>query len=173
MTPLPVEGTFFAETYRSDAAAPDGLELKLDFDQSTFVRAAINGVCAGGGFVLAMMCDVRFANQDDWDSLDPADTYYAYAWDFARLYGRSLVMFKSAPGADGATLVPDLAESLGKSSDDAKTIPVGLSQFIGENIIRWDFLTAGGVLAAIPILIGFMYAQRGLISGLASGAVKG
>ena len=59
------------------------------------------------------------------------------------------------------------------SSDDAKTIPVGLSQFIGENIIRWDFLTAGGVLAAIPILIGFMYAQRGLISGLASGAVKG
>ena len=59
------------------------------------------------------------------------------------------------------------------SSDDAKTIPVGLSQFIGENIIRWDFLTSGGVLAAIPILIGFMYAQRGLISGLASGAVKG
>jgi multiple sugar transport system permease protein len=59
------------------------------------------------------------------------------------------------------------------SSDDAKTIPVGLSQFIGENIIRWDFLTSGGVIAAIPILIGFMFAQRGLISGLASGAVKG
>ena len=30
-------------------------------------------------------------------------------------------MFKSAPGKDGATLVPDLAESLGKSSDNAKT----------------------------------------------------
>ncbi len=59
------------------------------------------------------------------------------------------------------------------SSDQAKTIPVGLSQFIGENIIRWDFLTAGGVLAAIPILIGFMFAQRGLVEGLASGAVKG
>jgi multiple sugar transport system permease protein len=59
------------------------------------------------------------------------------------------------------------------SSDQAKTIPVGLSQFIGENIIRWDFLTAGGVLAAIPILIGFMFAQKGLVEGLASGAVKG
>ena len=47
------------------------------------------------------------------------------------------------------------------------------SQFIGENIIRWDFLTSGGVLAAIPILIGFMFAQRGLVEGLASGAVKG
>ena len=64
---------------------------------------------------------LRYANSGDWDSLDPADTYYAYSWDFIRLYGRSLVMFKSAPGKDGATLVPDLAESLGKSSDNAKT----------------------------------------------------
>jgi peptide/nickel transport system substrate-binding protein len=64
---------------------------------------------------------LRYANSDDWDSLDPADTYYAYAWNFVRLYGRSLVMFKSAPGAEGATLVPDLAEALGVPSDNAKT----------------------------------------------------
>ena len=64
---------------------------------------------------------LRFANSSDWDSLDPGDTYYTYAWNFARLYGRSLVVFKSAPGAEGATLVPDLAESLGTPSPDAKT----------------------------------------------------
>ncbi|HEX8932751.1 MAG TPA: ABC transporter substrate-binding protein [Pseudonocardiaceae bacterium] len=64
---------------------------------------------------------LRYANSGDWDSLDPADTYYAYTWDFARLYGRPLVTFKPAPGAQGATLVPDLAESLGRSSDGAKT----------------------------------------------------
>jgi peptide/nickel transport system substrate-binding protein len=64
---------------------------------------------------------LRYANSGDWDSLDPADTYYGYSWNFARLYGRALVMFKPAPGAQGATLVPDLAESLGRSSDDAKT----------------------------------------------------
>ena len=57
---------------------------------------------------------LRMANQGDWDSLDPADTYYAYSWNFVRLYGRALVMFKSAPGKDGATLVPDLAENLGQ-----------------------------------------------------------
>ncbi len=56
---------------------------------------------------------------------------------------------------------------------DTRTLPVGLSLFVGENTIRWDFLTAAGVLAAIPILIGFMYAQKGLIAGLSSGAVKG
>jgi multiple sugar transport system permease protein len=59
------------------------------------------------------------------------------------------------------------------ASEESRTMPVGLNLFIGENLIRWEFLTAGGVLAAIPILIGFMYAQKALISGLASGAVKG
>ena len=62
---------------------------------------------------------LRMANSGDWDSLDGADTYYAYAWNFARLYGRSLTMFKSAPSKDGATLVPDLAENLGTSNADA------------------------------------------------------
>ena len=62
---------------------------------------------------------IRMANSGDWDSLDPADTYYAYAWNFVRLYGRSLMMFKSAPGAEGATLVPDLAEKPGTPNADS------------------------------------------------------
>ena len=41
---------------------------------------------------------LRIGNTGDWDSLDPADTYYGYSWNFVRLYGRSLMMFKSAPG---------------------------------------------------------------------------
>jgi peptide/nickel transport system substrate-binding protein len=64
---------------------------------------------------------LRFAYASDWDSLDPGDTYYAYSWNFLRNYGRTLTVFKSAPGAAGAQLVPDLAETLGVSSDGAKT----------------------------------------------------
>jgi peptide/nickel transport system substrate-binding protein len=64
---------------------------------------------------------LKYANSGDWDSLDPADTYYGFSWNFIRNYGRSLVVFKSAPGAAGAELVPDLAESLGKATDNAKT----------------------------------------------------
>ncbi|HZA18282.1 MAG TPA: ABC transporter substrate-binding protein [Pseudonocardiaceae bacterium] len=71
---------------------------------------------------------LRFANSGDWDSLDPADTYYAYSFNFIRNYGRALLMFKSAPGQQGATLVPDLAESLGRSSDDSKTWTYTLRQ---------------------------------------------
>ena len=55
----------------------------------------------------------------------------------------------------------------------AQTIPVGLSLFIGEFQIRWDLLTAGGVLAAAPVLVGFMLVQKQLVSGLTAGAVKG
>lgn len=64
---------------------------------------------------------LKMANDADWDSLDGGDMYYGYAWNFSRLYLRSLVTFKSAPGAESNQLVPDLAESLGKASPDAKT----------------------------------------------------
>jgi peptide/nickel transport system substrate-binding protein len=85
-----------------------------------------NGATTSDGTAIHNQSDatggtIRYANSGDWDSLDPGDTYYAYSWNFVRNYGRSLVMFKSAPGAEGATLVPDLAESLGKPSADSKT----------------------------------------------------
>jgi peptide/nickel transport system substrate-binding protein len=70
---------------------------------------------------------LKFANSGDWDTLDPGETYYAYSWNFARLYGRSLMMFKSAPGKEGNQLVPDLAEAPGQS-DDAKTWTYKLRQ---------------------------------------------
>jgi peptide/nickel transport system substrate-binding protein len=64
---------------------------------------------------------LKFANEGDWDTLDTGETYYAYSWNFARLYGRSLMMFKSAPGKEGNQLVPDLAEAPGQASNGAKT----------------------------------------------------
>ncbi|SDD85891.1 ABC transporter substrate-binding protein [Actinokineospora iranica] len=64
---------------------------------------------------------IKIANAGTWDSLDPGETYYSYAWNFLRLYGRSLLMFKPAPGGASNELVPDLAESLGVSGDEGKT----------------------------------------------------
>ncbi len=52
-------------------------------------------------------------------------------------------------------------------------MPIGLNTFMGEYIIRWDLLTAGGVLTAIPIVVFFMLVQRHLVEGLTAGAVKG
>ncbi len=85
-----------------------------DAEYNAGVDQVFNASDAKGG-------TLRMANVGDWDSLDPADMYYAYAWNFVRLYGRTLVTFASAPGTGSSKLVPDLAEELGKSSDDAKT----------------------------------------------------
>jgi peptide/nickel transport system substrate-binding protein len=64
---------------------------------------------------------LRFADSDDFDSPDPGNTYYAWSQNFNRLYGRALTTFKPAAGQASLQLVPDLAESLGKQSDGAKT----------------------------------------------------
>jgi peptide/nickel transport system substrate-binding protein len=64
---------------------------------------------------------LRFGMPGDWDSVDPGDTYYGLSWNFLRNYARTLVVFKAAPGEDGVKLVPDLAETLGVPTDDAKT----------------------------------------------------
>ena len=64
---------------------------------------------------------VKLANSGDWDTVDPGETYYGYSWDFLRLYGRSLLTFKSEPGAAGNELTPDLAEAAGVPTDGGKT----------------------------------------------------
>ncbi|GIH71614.1 ABC transporter substrate-binding protein [Sphaerimonospora thailandensis] len=64
---------------------------------------------------------LKMAITEAWDSIDPGDTYYALSWNFSRIYGRPLVTYNPAPGAEGRKLVPDLAESLGEASDGGKT----------------------------------------------------
>ncbi|MEU6258924.1 ABC transporter substrate-binding protein [Streptomyces sp. NPDC047043] len=64
---------------------------------------------------------VTLEDSDVPDSLDPGNTYYGFVQNFSRLYARTLVTFKPAAGKAGLEVVPDLAESLGKASSDAKT----------------------------------------------------
>jgi peptide/nickel transport system substrate-binding protein len=64
---------------------------------------------------------LKFGIAGDWDSVDPGDTYYGLSWNFLRLYGRALTMFKPVPGHGSQELVGDLAENVGVPSDGAKT----------------------------------------------------
>jgi arabinogalactan oligomer / maltooligosaccharide transport system permease protein len=54
-----------------------------------------------------------------------------------------------------------------------KTLPVGLRNFVFQFNTDWHYMAAGSVLVSIPVMIGFLYAQRFLISGLTAGGVKG
>jgi peptide/nickel transport system substrate-binding protein len=60
---------------------------------------------------------LKLAQSADFDSLDPARTYYAYGWNFTRFYNRTLVSSTPAPGKDSLKLTNDLAASQDISSD--------------------------------------------------------
>ncbi|MFI6104130.1 ABC transporter substrate-binding protein [Streptomyces sp. NPDC051310] len=64
---------------------------------------------------------VTYAMADAPESFDPGNTYYAFLYNFSRLYARPLTTFKPAPGEKGNELVPDLAESMGVPTDGGKT----------------------------------------------------
>ncbi|MDR1251805.1 MAG: carbohydrate ABC transporter permease [Treponema sp.] len=54
-----------------------------------------------------------------------------------------------------------------------RTIPVTLKNLIGQLGVQWDLITTGGIITIIPVCIMFFFAQKRLVEGLTSGAVKG
>jgi raffinose/stachyose/melibiose transport system permease protein len=59
------------------------------------------------------------------------------------------------------------------SSNEARTVPLGLLQFQGEHSSNYVLLMAGIVISIAPVIGIFVFLQRYFISGLTSGAVKG
>lgn len=59
------------------------------------------------------------------------------------------------------------------TSNELKTLPVGISDLVNSTLIDWGMILAGGVVITIPALLFFIVIQRYLISGWGAGAVKG
>lgn len=59
------------------------------------------------------------------------------------------------------------------NSNQMWTIPVALGAFRGQYLVDWSYLFAGSVLLTLPVMILFLLFQRWLITGLATGSVKG
>lgn len=55
----------------------------------------------------------------------------------------------------------------------SKTISVGISDFVGDVFVRWNLISAAGILTSIPALIFVFAFQRYIVSGLTAGSVKG
>ncbi|WP_116953467.1 carbohydrate ABC transporter permease [Jiangella endophytica] len=58
------------------------------------------------------------------------------------------------------------------STQELFTIPVGLSYTVGEDSINYGVMAAGGLVAAVPVVVIFGFIQKFLVQGI-SGAVKG
>lgn len=57
--------------------------------------------------------------------------------------------------------------------EEMYTGPVGLRFFVGGFSQQWGYFAAGSIIAAIPVMLLFLFLQKYLVSGLTAGAVKG
>ena len=58
------------------------------------------------------------------------------------------------------------------NSDRKMTVPVALYSFISKAGIKWDVLSAGLIVALLPTMIVFAFAQKFIVQGLTQGSVK-
>ena len=54
-----------------------------------------------------------------------------------------------------------------------KTLPVAVQAFVGSYVKQWNLILAAALLAIIPIIILFFFAQKQIMDGMIEGAVKG
>ena len=51
-------------------------------------------------------------------------------------------------------------------SDQMRTIPIGLSYFVGQYGTAWNLLMAGSMIALLPVLVIYLLAQKTFIQGI-------
>lgn len=59
------------------------------------------------------------------------------------------------------------------SSDEMRTIPIGLSYFVGQYSTAWNLLMAGSVIALLPVLLIYLLAQKTFIEGITLSGMGG
>lgn len=58
------------------------------------------------------------------------------------------------------------------SSEELRTLPLGLALFVVRNRTVWDLLMAGSVITTVPVLVIFLLFQRHFIRGIAVSGMK-
>jgi multiple sugar transport system permease protein len=59
------------------------------------------------------------------------------------------------------------------NSVSARTVTVGLTQMLGEDVFYWGQMMAGALITALPPVLMYVLAQRFVVKGLVVGGVKG
>jgi ABC-type glycerol-3-phosphate transport system permease component len=59
------------------------------------------------------------------------------------------------------------------SSDELKTLPVGIADLYNASVVDWGMIMAAGLLVLSPVLAVFFIIQKYMVAGLGAGALKG
>ncbi|MDO4719191.1 MAG: carbohydrate ABC transporter permease [Peptostreptococcaceae bacterium] len=66
-------------------------------------------------------------------------------------------------------LLPSLVLGVGQ---DIQTIPLAIRAFSGSFVKKWDLIMTAVLMAATPIIAGFLIGQKHIIKGMVSGSIK-
>ncbi len=58
------------------------------------------------------------------------------------------------------------------TTENMKTVSVGIGQMIDDTMINWNDMMAASLLASIPLILVFLFCQNFFFAGLTSGSVK-
>ena len=59
------------------------------------------------------------------------------------------------------------------STRELRTLTIGLTTFQGAYEAQWNLLLAGSVIAILPLVIVYIFAQRYIVEGIATTGLKG
>ena len=55
---------------------------------------------------------------------------------------------------------------------DVRTLPLAVANLAGSYVKQWDLILTSVLLTAVPVVILFLFAQKHIIKGMTSGAIK-
>jgi raffinose/stachyose/melibiose transport system permease protein len=58
------------------------------------------------------------------------------------------------------------------SNGKVQTIPLAVTSFAGSYLKQWDLILTSTLLAMLPIIVLFIFAQRYIIKGMVEGSIK-
>jgi ABC-type glycerol-3-phosphate transport system permease component len=83
---------------------------------------------------------------------------------------RSMVRQPAPPPSGRTSTLPNLIRI---SPVGQQTLPAGLATLQNANAVRYDLLMAGAMIAAVPVLLLYLAAQRFVIEGVSRSGLKG
>lgn len=66
-------------------------------------------------------------------------------------------------------LLPSMILGVGQ---EIQTIPLAIANFAGSFVKKWDLIMTAVLMAAFPIIVGFLIGQKHIIKGMVSGSIK-
>jgi raffinose/stachyose/melibiose transport system permease protein len=58
------------------------------------------------------------------------------------------------------------------SGNPVQTLPLGVANFIGSFVRKWDLILTSTLMAMLPIVIVFLFVQKQIMKGMVEGSIK-